>query len=81
MSTEMQSMITVVGTQEHTRAERETLASLRHPFVVRLRYAFQSRDRLYLVTDFYAGGSLERHLDDAHPAEDPRGRDFVCVDF
>ena len=55
------------GQAQHTRAERETLAALRHPFVVRLRYAFQSRDRLYLVTDFYAGGSLERHLDDAHP--------------
>jgi len=56
------------GQAAHTRAERATLASLRHPFVVRLRYAFQSRDRLYLVTDYYAGGSLERHLDDAHPA-------------
>jgi len=55
------------GQAAHTRAERQTLASLRHPFVVRLRYAFQSKARLYLVTDFYAGGSLERHLDDAHP--------------
>jgi len=73
------------GQAEHTRAERQTLASLRHPFVVRLRYAFQSRARLYLVTDFYAGGSLERHLDDAHPTGlgDPRtlyyGAELVCA--
>lgn len=60
-------VVRATGQAAHTRAERETLAALRHPFVVRLRYAFQSRDRLYLVTDFYAGGSLERHLDDAHP--------------
>lgn len=61
------NVVRVTGQAAHTRAERETLAALRHPFVVRLRYAFQSKDRLYLVTDFYAGGSLERHLDDAHP--------------
>lgn len=60
-------VVRATGQAAHTRAERETLAALRHPFVVRLRYAFQSRERLYLVTDFYAGGSLERHLDDAHP--------------
>lgn len=60
-------VVRATGQASHTRAERETLAALRHPFVVRLRYAFQSRERLYLVTDFYAGGSLERHLDDAHP--------------
>merc|ERR1719311_356759 len=73
------------GQAAHTRAERQTLASLRHSFVVRLRYAFQSRARLYLVTDFYAGGSLERHLDDAHPTGlgDPRtlyyGAELVCA--
>lgn len=60
-------VVRATGQAAHTRAERETLAELRHPFVVRLRYAFQSKDRLYLVTDFYAGGSLERHLDDAFP--------------
>ena len=60
-------VVRATGQAAHTRAERETLASLRHPFVVRLRYAFQSKERLYLVTDFYAGGSLERHMDDAHP--------------
>ena len=53
--------------------------------MVRLRHAFQSRARLYLVTDFYAGGSLERHLDDAHPTGlgDPRtlyyGAELVCA--
>ena len=34
----------------------------RHTFLVRLRYAFQSRRDLYLVTDYFAGGSLEDAL-------------------
>lgn len=44
------------------RVERQVLATVSHPFLVSLRYAFQSRSRLYLVTDYYPGGSLESRL-------------------
>lgn len=50
---------------EIARVEREVLRNARHPCLVSLRYAFQSRTRLYLVTDFYAGGSLDARLADA----------------
>ncbi|KAH8049375.1 serine/threonine kinase [Aureococcus anophagefferens] len=42
--------------------EREVLLRVRSPFLVNLRYSFQSRTKLYLVTDFYGGGSLEGAL-------------------
>jgi serum/glucocorticoid-regulated kinase 2 len=35
---------------EHTKTERTILESVDHPFIVCLRYAFQSREKLYLVT-------------------------------
>ena len=43
---------------EHTRSERAILAAVNHPFIVQLRYAFQTRDKLYLITDFAPGGEL-----------------------
>ncbi|CAK4081060.1 unnamed protein product [Aphanomyces euteiches] len=43
---------------EHTRTERKLLQAIDHPFIVRLRYAFQNSGNLYLVMDYYAGGSL-----------------------
>ncbi|KAJ8600273.1 hypothetical protein CTAYLR_000640 [Chrysophaeum taylorii] len=41
------------------RVEREVLAVVRHPFLVSLYYAFQSKSRLYLVTEFCRGGALD----------------------
>jgi len=47
---------------EHTKAERKILESLQHPFLMTLRYAFQSKDKLYFVLDYYQGGELFFHL-------------------
>lgn len=35
--------------------ERDILAEVRHPFVVRLHYAFQTEGKLYLILDFLKG--------------------------
>jgi serine/threonine protein kinase len=47
---------------EHTQTERAILESVDHPFLVRLRYAFQSPKSLYLVLPFCAGGELFQRL-------------------
>jgi hypothetical protein len=56
------SVIAEKGQIENTISEREILCEIRHPFIVRLRFAFQSEDKLYLVTDYYNGGTLFYHL-------------------
>lgn len=56
------SVIVAKGQEEHTKSERAILCEIRHPFIVQLRFAFQSEDKLYLVTDYYNGGSLFYHL-------------------
>lgn len=43
---------------EHTRNERAILEAVVHPFIVQLRFAFQTRDKLFIVTDFASGGEL-----------------------
>eukprot|EP00455_Lapot_gusevi_P020628 TRINITY_DN21838_c0_g2_i1.p1 TRINITY_DN21838_c0_g2~~TRINITY_DN21838_c0_g2_i1.p1 ORF type:complete len:418 (+),score=72.88 TRINITY_DN21838_c0_g2_i1:49-1302(+) len=47
---------------EHTKTERNVLEYVRHPFIVALRYAFQTRNKLYFVLDYCAGGELFFHL-------------------
>lgn len=37
---------------EHTKAERRIMGGIQHPFVVALRFAFQTADKLYMVTDY-----------------------------
>ncbi|XP_019162425.1 PREDICTED: serine/threonine-protein kinase AtPK2/AtPK19-like isoform X2 [Ipomoea nil] len=43
---------------EYMKAERDILTKMDHPFVVQLRYSFQTKYRLYLVLDFINGGHL-----------------------
>jgi len=47
---------------EHTKAERKILEALNHPFLMTLRYAFQTETKLYFVLDYYTGGELFFHL-------------------
>lgn len=43
---------------EYMKAERDILTKIDHPFIVQLRYSFQTKYRLYLVLDFINGGHL-----------------------
>ncbi|KAL8154394.1 hypothetical protein V2J09_012154 [Rumex salicifolius] len=43
---------------EYMKAERDILTQIDHPFIVQLRYSFQTKYRLYLVLDFINGGHL-----------------------
>ena len=48
---------------EQTRTERNILESVnRHPFVVKLFYAFQDHEKLYLILEYAQGGELFTHL-------------------
>lgn len=47
---------------ERTRTERKVLSIVNHPFIMKLHYAFQSPDKLYLVLDYCPGGELFFHL-------------------
>jgi len=45
-----------------TKMERNILADVEHPFIVRLHYAFQTEGKLYLILDFLRGGDLFTRL-------------------
>ena len=47
---------------EHIKAERKIMELVDHPFIVKLKYAFQNPSKLYLVMDYCPGGELFFHI-------------------
>eukprot|EP00954_Amorphochlora_amoebiformis_P003654 283426-Amorphochlora_amoeboformis.AAC.1 len=62
---------------EHTKSERKILQSLQHPFLMKLRFAFQTTEKLYFVLDFYRGGELFFHLKNMRKFEVPLAKLYV----
>lgn len=57
------SMVIRAKTVEYTKAERQILEDVRHPFIVKLFYAFQDHSKLYLILEYAEGGELWTHLE------------------
>merc|ERR1712050_102574 len=60
---------TVLKTQKdtiHQKTERHVLESARHPFLIEMKYAFQTNDRLYMILEFAPGGELYNLLEQNH---------------
>lgn len=56
------SLIVHKKTVEQTKTERAILESVRHTNVVKLYYAFQDHEKLYLILEYAQGGELFHHL-------------------
>lgn len=46
----------------HTETERYILEKLASPFLIKLHYAFQDKNKLYFVLDFMMGGEMYRSM-------------------
>lgn len=46
----------------YAMTERNVLSSIKHPFIVRLNYAFQTQNELFLLLQFCPGGDLSEYL-------------------
>eukprot|EP01083_Nonionella_stella_P054503 143872_1 len=66
----------------HTNTERRILANIDHPFLVSLRFAFQTKSKLYMVMDFFNGGELFWHLQNESKFTEKRARFYsaeICL--
>jgi len=63
---------------EHTKAERKILQALQHPFLMTLRFAFQTDSKLYFVMDYFRGGDLFFHLQKQKRFTEPQAMIFVA---
>jgi serine/threonine protein kinase len=50
----------------HIKTERKIMEMIDHPFIIKLEYAFQNRQKLYLLTKFCPGGELFFHIQKIH---------------
>jgi serine/threonine protein kinase len=64
----------VKGQKEQTKFKHTILCGIRHPYIVQLRFAFQSEDKLYLVTDYYNGRNLFYYLKKSHTFSEERAK-------
>lgn len=66
--------VCVTPQQSHIMAERNVLLkNVRHPFLVGLRYSFQTPEKLYFVLDYVNGGEV------SGPARSTGGLHARCV--
>ncbi|XP_035154542.1 serine/threonine-protein kinase Sgk2 isoform X2 [Callithrix jacchus] len=65
--------------ESHIMAERSVLLkNVQHPFLVGLRYSFQTPEKLYFVLDYVNGGELFFHLQRERRFLEPRARFYAA---
>jgi serine/threonine protein kinase len=63
---------------KYAMTERNVLSITNHPFIVKLNYAFQSLDRLFLILEYCAGGDLAQHLQKDKRFSEDRAKIYLC---
>ncbi len=65
----------------HIKAEQQILsdiASIHHPFLIKLHYSFQDMNQLFLVLDYHVGGDLATQLRINHMLPPERCRFYTA---
>lgn len=62
----------------HTQTERKVLENIQHPFIVSLRFAFQTDHKLYMILDYFTGGELFFHLKKETRFNETRARFYAA---
>ena len=63
---------------KYALTEKKVLASSNHPFIVKLRYSFQSSDLLFLVMDYCPGGDLSHYLSREGRFSEEKAKIYIC---
>ncbi|OMJ73271.1 hypothetical protein SteCoe_28084 [Stentor coeruleus] len=62
----------------YAMTERNVASAVKHPFIVCLRYSFQTDNKLYLLLDYCPGGSLGGVLNREKRFSEERSRIYLC---
>ena len=62
----------------YAKTERDVLSYLRHPFIIGLKYAFQTPERLFLLLDYAPGGNMSRTLRKSKRFTEERARMYLA---
>jgi serine/threonine protein kinase len=62
----------------YAKTERDVLSYMRHPFIVNLHYAFQSKTKLFLILEFCPGGDLGKIIAHERRFTEDRARLYIA---
>eukprot|EP01133_Synstelium_polycarpum_P019096 gene19096-22869_t len=62
---------------QHTFTERKLLKKYYHPFIVGLKYSFQTQDSLCMVLDYIGGGELFYHINERETFSEETARFYI----
>ncbi|GAM25981.1 hypothetical protein SAMD00019534_091560 [Acytostelium subglobosum LB1] len=63
---------------QHTFTERELLKKYYHPFIVGLKYSFQTQDSLCMVLEYIGGGELFYHINERETFSEDTARFYIA---
>lgn len=63
---------------KYATAERNVLSITDHPFIVRLNFAFQNEDKLFLILDYCPNGDLSAYLDQEKRFSEEKAKIYIC---
>lgn len=63
---------------KYAMTERNVMSYFNHPFIVGLKFAFQTSDKLYLILDYCSGGDLASYITRDKRFEEKRARIYLC---
>ena len=63
---------------KYALTERNVLSIINFPFIVKLNYAFQTKDKLFLLLDYCPGGDLSKQLYIQTRFSEPKAKFYIC---
>ncbi|KAM3142915.1 hypothetical protein pb186bvf_004978 [Paramecium bursaria] len=64
--------------EKYLESEKMILQQVKHPFIIKLYFSFQTKDKLFLGTEFINGGELFTHLRRAYQFSEDRTRFYAA---
>jgi protein-serine/threonine kinase len=74
----MKSKIMGQNLVKYAMTERNVLSYIKHPFIVGLKYAFQTSSKLFLILDYCPGGSMAAMINREKRFTENRARIYLC---
>ena len=63
---------------KYAKTERNVMSGTNHPFIVKLQYAFQTSDKLFLLLEFCPGGDLGHVLQREKKFTEDRAKIYIA---
>ena len=64
--------------KSHILSEKQILSTIKSPFISKLHWAFQTKNKLHFIMDFYPGGELYFHLKKLRVLTEDQAKFYFC---